>query len=246
VKHSTKRGFTLLEVLIAMTILAIVLVIAYRVFSSSYAALHRVDPQRDPFQTARVILDRMAEELQSAYYRPGLSYTGFLGEDDIQGDAPGDSLIFSSLANFYWIKSVEGINESDFLKIAYLLVEDQEEQILIRAQDPSFSPFEESAEDLGTSDRGVHQLTDEVWGVDFRYLDGEEWLEEWNAEDRQKIPDAVEVTLILETEEGTRLPFYAVIPVGVSSGRPSGADTDIVAQRSPELGFLFMEKREPS
>jgi len=221
VKHSTRRGFTLLEMLIAMTILAIVLTIAYRVFSSSYAALHRVDPDRDPFQTARVILDRMAEEIQSAYYRPGLSYTGFLGENDTKDEAPWDSLTFSSLANFYWIKSVEGINESDFLKIAYVLVEDQEERLLMRAQDPSFSTFEESAEDLGTADRGVHQLADHVWGVDFRYLDGEEWLEEWNAQDRQRLPDAVEVKLILETAEGKRLSFYTVIPVGVSSSRPS-------------------------
>jgi general secretion pathway protein J len=211
-----RRGFTLVEMLIAMMVLATVLTIAYRVFSSSYRALHQVDPDRDPFQTARIILDRMAEEIQSAYYRPGLSYTGFLGKDDVNDEAPSDSLTFSCMANFYWIKGIEGINESDFLKISYTLVDDQEERILMRAQDPSFRPFEENTEDLDTSKRGVHQLTDQVWGIDIHYFDGEEWIEEWNAEEKEGLPQAVEVKLILRTAEEKRLSFSAVIPVGSS------------------------------
>ena len=217
-RNDTRGGFTLVEMLIAMMVLATVLTIAYRVFSSSYRALHRVDPDRDPFQTARIVLDRMAEEIQSAYYRPGLAHTGFVGKDELNDEAPSDSLTFSCMANFYWIKSIEGIHESDFLKISYALVDDEEERILMRAQDPSFRPFEENTKDLDTSKRGVHQLTDQVWGMDMRYFDGEEWTEEWNAEEKEGLPKAVEVKLILRTAEEKRLFFSAVIPVESSSG----------------------------
>jgi len=211
-----RRGFTLVEMLIAMMVLATVLTIAYRVFSSSYRALHQVDPDRDPFQTARIVLDRMTEEIQSAYYRPGLSHTGFLGKDGLNDEAPSDSLTFSCMANFYWIKTIEGINESDFLTISYTLVDDEEERMLMRAQDPNFRPFGEDTENPDTEKRGVHQLTDRIWGIDIHYFDGEEWIEEWNTEEKEGLPQAVEVKLILKTAEEKRLSFSAVIPVGSS------------------------------
>ena len=215
-KPHRRKGFTLVEMLVAIVILAVVLTIAYSVFSSSYSALHRVNPDRDPFQTARLILDRMTEEIQSAYHRPGLGYTGFVGKSDEKDEAPWDSLTFSTMANFYWIKKVEGINESDFLRISYTLVEDEEERRLMRAQDPAFGPFEDDWETLSSTERGVHQLADGVWGIDLRYFDGEDWVEDWNSADQEKLPRAVEVKLILETAAGKRLPFYTVIPVGSS------------------------------
>ena len=200
-----------------MVILATVLTIVYRAFSSSYSALQQVNPDRDPYHTARVILDRMTDEIQSAYFRPGLSYTGFVGLNDNKEDAPWDSLTFSAMANFYWIRGVEGIHESDFLKISYFLREDEEERRLMRAQDPAFGTFEGDPERFSSSERGIHELTDAVWGIDFRYFDGEDWTEEWNAGERQKLPRSVEVKLILDRGDGKHIPFYGVIPVMLSS-----------------------------
>jgi general secretion pathway protein J len=218
-RRDEARGFTLLEVLIAMVILAIVLTTAYRVFSSSYSALHQLDPDQDLFHTARVILDRMTDEIQSAYYRPDLGYTGFVGEDDENEQAPWDSLSFSAMANFYWIKRIEGIKESDFLKIYYTLIQDEENEektLLIRRQDPALGPFEGDIDEAASELRGVHLLTDNVWGVDFRYFDGSEWVDDWNSDETKKAPRAVEVKLILKTDDGQRVPFYSVIPIGVS------------------------------
>ncbi len=84
---------------------------------------------------------------------------------------------------------------------------------MIRRQDPAFGPFEGDPEAAASGDRGVHQLADNVWGIDIRYFDGEEWVEEWNSEEEQTLPQAVEVKLILKTEGGGRAPFYAVIPI---------------------------------
>lgn len=210
----------MVEILVAMVVLAIVLTIAYRVFSGSYSALQQVNPHKDLHYTARTVLDRMADEIHSAYYGPGLSYAGFIGENDEKEDAPWDSLTFSAMANFYWIEQTEGIKESDFLKISYYLVEDEEEtdkRRLIRRQDPGFGPFEENPEELDTGLRGVQRLTDNVWGMDARYFDGAEWVEEWNSEDRERLPRAVEIKLILQTSTGKRLPFYAVIPIEASN-----------------------------
>jgi hypothetical protein len=156
----------------------------------------------------------MTDEIQAAYYRPDLTYTGFVGKNDEKDDSPWDSLTFSTMANFYWIKQVEGIRESDFLRISYSLVErEEQERRLIRVQDPTFGPFEEDPEELGSEDRGVHQLSDDVQGIDLRYFDGKEWTEEWDAEEQEGLPGAVEVKLIFLGASGKRLPFYAVIPI---------------------------------
>ncbi|NIQ38326.1 MAG: prepilin-type N-terminal cleavage/methylation domain-containing protein [Proteobacteria bacterium] len=218
-RPNQRAGFTLVEIVVATVILAVVLTIAYRVFSVSYAGLRQIAPERDLFHTARVILDRMADEIQSAYYRPGLAYTGFVGENDEKDDAPWDTLTFSTMANFYWIKSTEGIRQSDFLKISYSLVEEEEEEKerrLIRRQDPAFGPFEEYSEGIDSEDRGFNRLTDDVWGIDFRYFTGEEWVEDWNSGEQEKLPRAVEIELILETVGGKLIPFYAVVPIGPS------------------------------
>ncbi len=218
-RHNRRNGFTLVEIMVAIVILATVLTIVYRVFSGSYAALRQISPEKDLYHTARVILDRMADEIQSAYFRPGLPYTGFVGENDEKDEAPWDSLTFSAMANFYWVGKVEEIKESDFLKISYYPVEDEEEPFerrLVRRQDPGFGPFEEDFEEVGSRDRGVHRLTDDIWGIDVTYFDGTEWVEEWNSIESERLPQAVEIKLILSTDRETRIPFYAVIPIEAS------------------------------
>ncbi|MBW2057673.1 MAG: prepilin-type N-terminal cleavage/methylation domain-containing protein [Deltaproteobacteria bacterium] len=213
-----EEGFTLVEMVVAMVILAVLLVTAYGVFSSSYSALHRVNPARDIYHTARVVLDRMTEEIQSAYYGTGLGYTGLVGKDYEEDGAPMDSLTFSTMANFDWIKGVEGVRESDFLKISYRLVKGEEEEgkVLIRRQDPAFGPLEDDPEEFGSGARGTFHLADGVWGMDLRYFDGKDWVEEWNSTEEERLPRAVEIRLILETDDGTPHPFYAIVPIEAS------------------------------
>jgi hypothetical protein len=50
-------------------------------------------------------------------------------------------------------------------------------------------------------------------GLNFRYFDGNEWVDNWDTSERMKLPQAIEVTLILEGPQHENSPFYSVIPI---------------------------------
>lgn len=220
IRRDRISAFTLIEMLVATVVLAIALTIAYGVFSSSLSALRQVDPETDVYHTARLILDRMTEEIQSAYYRADLAYTGFVGEDKEVEDQPSDSLTFTAMANYFWISKTEDIKESDFLKISYSLVQEEDETRLVRRQAFEFGSFEEGLDGNSSQGHRVNRLTERVRGLDLKYYDGDEWLEEWHTSEEERLPRAVEIILVLESPQGTRLPFHAVVPISSQSERP--------------------------
>ncbi len=66
---STKnqRAFTLLEVLIAMSIFAVVLSMLYTAYTGTFRNIEETESQADLYQMARIVLERMTEDLESVY-----------------------------------------------------------------------------------------------------------------------------------------------------------------------------------
>ena len=66
---STKnqRAFTLLEVLIAMSIFAVVLSMLYMAYTGTFRNIEETESQADLYQMARIVLERMTEDLESVY-----------------------------------------------------------------------------------------------------------------------------------------------------------------------------------
>jgi type II secretion system protein J len=67
--HIFKAGFTLLEVVIAITILALAFTGLYSTFSSTLDTTEAVETERDVEQAARLGLMRIADDLASIYYQ---------------------------------------------------------------------------------------------------------------------------------------------------------------------------------
>ena len=63
-KNTTNpKGFTLLEVLIAMSIFAVVLSMLYTVYTGTFRNIEETESQADLYQMARIVLERMTEDL---------------------------------------------------------------------------------------------------------------------------------------------------------------------------------------
>jgi general secretion pathway protein J len=62
-------GFTLLEILIAIAILALVVTSLYGAYSGTIETTEKVERLRDIDQTARLVLMQMADDLKSLYYQ---------------------------------------------------------------------------------------------------------------------------------------------------------------------------------
>jgi general secretion pathway protein J len=67
--HISRAGFTLLEIVIAIAILAVVFTSLYSAYSSTLETTEAVENERDVEQAARLGLMRMADDLASVYFR---------------------------------------------------------------------------------------------------------------------------------------------------------------------------------
>lgn len=91
-----ERGFTLVEILIAIFIFAIVISAVYGSYRATFHIVHGSEFQLDVANRARVVMERLAEDLGSIVTGPeGV----FSGERHKYADSLGDSLSFVSSAH---------------------------------------------------------------------------------------------------------------------------------------------------
>ena len=79
-------GFTLIEVLIAVSLTAIVLSSIYGVFTSVFAAREKVNAESETSQIGRVLFERLGRELRGAWV-PATGTKFFLATTDRDGRA---------------------------------------------------------------------------------------------------------------------------------------------------------------
>lgn len=104
------RGFTLLEILIAIFILVLVVSAVFGAFSGTFKVVAETEVQEEIYATARVALDRISEDLASVYVsslektkqpETGSTRRGFLfvGKDRKVDEQDADALRFLSWAH---------------------------------------------------------------------------------------------------------------------------------------------------
>jgi general secretion pathway protein J len=202
---TTMTGFTLLEIMISIGILVVILTIVYNTFNSSIRAFTTIDEQGDTYGEARLVLNRMSEEIGSIYMSGDNPNTGLLGEDKDEDDLPFDSLHFTSLSHIRWVKDSR---ESELCEIGYYLETDRkgEQTFLFRREDWNVGgALEEGGMAL--------ELAEGIDGLDFRYYDGEEWVDDWDSKAKGGLPKAIEVVLLVEDPTRKRIAFSSIITV---------------------------------
>jgi len=219
-KHS-ERAFTLLEVLVAMTIMTIIgaslytsLNLAFRVRDSAEAAV-------DEARALEIAVLFIKEELMSALPPSGVLAGAFEGEDESGSEGrAADTPSFYSSDNI----PKEGDIACDVRKVEIGLVErdDGEDTVLVRGITTNLlSP--------STLDPEEEILCGNIASLNFRYHDGSDWQDDWDSGDNDNsLPGAVEITLTLEAADpdedskGRSLTQTVMLPCGgveESSGR---------------------------
>lgn len=169
----TGRGFTLMELVIAMAITAAIGVLTVGTFRQVDRAREVARAQNDRYAAARLALTRLSRELSMAFlsdnydtrrYRERV--TLFVGRED--------ELLFTTMAHQRFYRDVK---ESDQAVVAYRLESDPErsgEQALFRR---------EKARLDDEPDRGGHSdlVADHVASLRIRYWDRRrnDWAREW-------------------------------------------------------------------
>jgi general secretion pathway protein J len=198
-KRPWRRGFTLLELMVAMAVMASISLLIYSAFSGLQRSREGILRVTDRYREGRMAMDLIVRDLSSAFLTnnlpvsgtPPVKTTAFIGKPG----APVDRLDF---ATFAYRRLTADSHESDQAEVSYFGAPDPESGTveLLRRVDPIVDTDPE---------RGgrVEVLATDVGLFDVQYLDPLTglWTEEWDtrqgAGPGYRLPYQVRVILVL-------------------------------------------------
>lgn len=183
-------GFTLLELLVALAIAALVVTAAYGVFFSLNRAQQVASVDMEQRRALRSSLDLLRRELSSILYNSGDKRLRLLVEDRDFFGKPASNLSFATIA-----PPADG-PVSDQVLLRYLVVEAGEQLKLTRAARDFF--LEEEMERVP-----AYPVLDKLEGFLVECYDGSKWLKNWDTALTPALPKAIRVTVTLRDRERT-------------------------------------------
>lgn len=190
----TDKGFTLIEMLVAVAVSALLLTTTYGIVTSVSRTRDRLGSEGEGFHLARVINERMARELRGAYDNTTSAGSLFAGGLDENG-AP-----FLQLAT---TASTPASGGSGIVVVRYRLAEDADgEKVLLRDEYP--------LNNQPAGERPEQRLAAGIENLQFRFRRGADWQPQWLSTEQAGLPDLVELTLTVKGTDGL-LPFLTAI-----------------------------------
>ena len=204
-RRRAPQGFTLLELLLAVALLATITTVTFMAFSVVTTAWRRGQAMTENLHHADYVLEQIVAGLRSAYYPDvsgGHALYGFQLEDDGDGDRAADSISWVKLGSALVGDGVDYAASPHRVKLS--LIEEGGERLLavrawrLLAQMDDFDP--EDIEYIAISDR-VMALDIQVA---YERIDDEiDWLNEW--EHTNRVPTVVELAVYMKpTQDGER------------------------------------------
>ncbi len=233
------RGFTLIEVMVAVSILAIVTTLTWGSFRSTFSTKAQIEAQAGRYRTVRLALERMARELSMAYVSQDEDTsqperrTRFVGKrhSDV------DEILFSYFGHQ---RLYQDANEADTALVYYYSARDRDDSRktnLMRRETRRLSNYKVD-EQAGEADI----VCDDVLRLKLDYWDQRDkiWREEWNttSADGQpdRLPAKIRVTLTVRDERGQEVPFQTEVRLGMFEPLNNQPRASLVAPTPPPGG----------
>ncbi|MEO6953056.1 MAG: prepilin-type N-terminal cleavage/methylation domain-containing protein [Polyangia bacterium] len=212
------RGFTLIEVMVSVAILAMMSTLVWSSFKQTSLTKKNVESQALRYRTVRLALDRMAKELTMAFLSQDEDpsqperRTRFVGKP--QGHMHNLTFSYFGHQRLY-----EDAPEGDTAVVMYFSEPDREKRgttNLMRRESRRLGNIK--PEDLsGETD----VMCDDVVQLKVTYYDSraKEWREEWNttSADGQpdRLPSKVKIVLTVHDERGQEVPFTTQVHIAM-------------------------------
>jgi len=194
------RGFTLIEILVAVSVASLVLLAVYGSFGAISDARTRIETESVGYHQVRVFYDRVGRELRSLVGSDQRQATLLQGGKDDAGQ-PYLELLSTAATPM-------GGAPGGVARIRYLLAPDPDlpsgVNSLFRSEQPRWT---EPGFETG------QRLIPGVAALQLRFYDGNLWSESWQGGTR--LPERVEITLQLTLGE-EEVPFRSTFDLGPS------------------------------
>jgi general secretion pathway protein J len=212
------RGFTLIEVMVAVGILAMVTTLVWGSFKQTFRTKTAVEAQSARYRTVRLALERMSREISMAY----LSQNEIPQTDHrtlFSGKRKGntDELRFSYFGHQ---RLYQDANEADTAQVVYYADRnyyDSRKTDLYRRETRRLQYLK--AEDQPNE---VDVVCDDIIAFRLDYWDArdKQWREEWvtDSADGQldRLPGRVRITLTVRDERGAEVPFQTEVRLAMT------------------------------
>lgn len=208
--QTSGKGFTLIEVVIAIFIGSLVLITLYASFFQIIKSKEIAESELELYHESRVIMSRLSEDLASMYPRGNVydNKSNFISAIPVlEGYPEGDQ----SFIRFTSLSRDPGLNEkdSDQALVTYFTVKDDETGLykLYRSENPYF---------VDDSNIVSYPISENVILFKLNYMDGiiideANFSDSWNTNERGKVPDLVELTLVLKSPRDEEVEFRTLI-----------------------------------
>lgn len=216
----TLRGMTLIEAMIAITILTIVTTLVYGGFTQTMRNKTRVEEQSDRAHVIRVAMERIVRELSMAYVsvhvNPNPSLQSMLTCFHGYRQGSASRIDFTSFSHRRLYRDA---HESDQNELSYFVArhpEEQDQRVLVRREQRRI----DSEPDRGGQ---LTILVEDVREFQLEYLDAQtmDWVDSWdaapNGSQANRLPYQVRIQLevpgVVDPRREERYTTRAVIPI---------------------------------
>ncbi|MBU1911937.1 MAG: prepilin-type N-terminal cleavage/methylation domain-containing protein [Candidatus Omnitrophica bacterium] len=182
------EGFTLVEILISLAILAMIVASTFTIFRSASKSWQKGETRSQRYQNARNAVSRISTEISQAVINSNVlcKFTGDKNKISFISFVSTDSGVFELSEVEYWL--------------------DGAKRLLMRNDDV------EPDYDFGTYDHS-DILSDNVSQLEFSYFDGLVWLDAWNSDEASGVglPKAVKIKIRVEDKKAKEGETFEVI-----------------------------------
>ena len=208
-KIYARRGFTLMEVMIAVAITAFMGALIATSFNSTFKSKQVIESEAERYRMLGSALTRMSREIGAAFVSDRFDLRRYRDAYDRPTNFVGDKerLLFTSLAHE---RLYTDAKESDQMVVEYSVKTSTERNArgrrdLIRRENPI---LDEKMDRGGTED----VLFEDIQRIEFSYWDSDkkEWVSEWDTrrlERKSYLPTRVRVIIVAKDENGKEMRY---------------------------------------
>ena len=199
-KTVSDRGFTLLEVLVALMLLVILSAALYGTYFSLMRGRETAGAKMEARRELSTTLDQLHRELSAAFYNTTNKKLHFIVEDRDFFGKPASTLDFTAIAP----PRSDNLTASDQMQVVYKAAENDKKLLLTR-----------QARDLYTTvDPVPYPQMEELEGFLVECYDGAKWVRTWDTKlNAAGLPKAVRITLIVKEGEKP-VQFTTIVTTG--------------------------------
>jgi type II secretion system protein J len=225
----TTRGFTLIEVILAMLIMAMIGTLTFGAMSATFKTQATVAERSVLQEIGTAAVAKLRDDLSQAFVVESPKQLTFLrGEDN----SDQDKLSFTTLSH---LRPAPNSRESDQAEVSYELESDSSQMGLYRLRRAERPYLDGQNQKIDSSAYVV--IADRVVSLNLEYSNGQTFAPVWNTQaegQRNRLPRAVKVTLKLRDEKGREEDFDAYVEVPMSEAiaqavqpTPAGGPTPV-------------------